>query len=214
MTAKGVSQWGRWLMWALTACVVLLPLVLAASSPLQSGREFTYITGALAGVLALSLLCVQPLLAAGFLPGLSTLQTRRWHQWLGVLLLLAVASHIVGLYLTSPDDMLDALLLRAPTPFSLYGVIALWAVVLTGLSAAMRSRIRLCGSRWFIIHRLLAVIVVASSVVHALMIDGTMDELSKMIVCLCVVLATVVAMSYLQLVSSAWYRRRRGGRSR
>lgn len=193
----------RWLLWVVSACILVVPLALAIASPLQAGRAFSYVVGAVAGVLALSLLFVQPLLAAGFLPGIRLSRERRWHRWLGVVLLAAVALHIIGLYLASPDDMLDALLLVAPTPFSLYGVIALIAVFLTGLSAAVRPRFRSAMHHWNRLHWTLTAIVVGATVVHAWMIEGTMQSLSKTITCVSVVLATVAALWSLQRATSS-----------
>lgn len=197
MPGSSMSRCSKPLLWGLTTGLVLVPVILAAMSPLQSGREFTYVIGALAGVLALSLLFVQPLLVAGFLPGLMPSMEKRWHRRLGTVLVSAVGLHILGLYLASPDDMSDALLLVAPTPFSLYGVIALWAVALLGLSAVFRSRVRLRLRLWKVVHSALALIVVTASIVHAWMIDGTMNGLSKTISCVCIAMATVAALVYL-----------------
>lgn len=193
-----MRQWIRRLLWIVAVITVVLPFWLAASSPLQAGRELAYVSGALAGVLALSLLFVQPLLAAGLLAGFGLLQERRWHRWTGIALLTAVSVHVIGLYLTSPDDMTDALLLVAPTPFSLYGVIALWALVLTAVSALVRFRRGLRLSAWNKVHSALTVIVVLSSCIHAWMIDGTMNSLSKIVTCLLVVLATAGGLIYLR----------------
>jgi len=200
MSGAVIVQWARRLLWGLSVCIVFVPFALAAASPLQAARESVYIAGALAGVLALSLLFVQPLLAAGFLPGISPSRERRWHRWLGGALLLTVALHVIGLYLASPDDMLDALLLVAPTPFSLYGVIALWAVVLIALSAILRSRARAHLAMWNRIHSLLAVIVVGSSLVHVWMIDGSMNSLSKTVTCISIALAALAATIYRQWI--------------
>jgi hypothetical protein len=43
-------------------------------------------------------------------------------------LVVAVVVHVGGLWITSPPDMIDALLLTSPTPFSAFGVIAMWAI--------------------------------------------------------------------------------------
>lgn len=203
MPGSSISRWNQPLLWGLTAGLVLVPVTLAALSPLQSGREFTYVIGALAGVLALSLLFVQPLLAAGFLSGLMPSIEKRWHRRLGVVLVSAVGLHILGLYLASPDDMSDALMLVAPTPFSLYGVIALLAVALLGLSAVIRPRLRSRLWLWKVAHSSLALIVVSASIVHAWMIDGTMNGLSKIISCVCIALATVAALVYLNRIKPA-----------
>lgn len=114
------------------------------------------------------------------------------HQWLGASLIVLVVVHVGGLYLTSPDDMLDALMLVAPTPFSLYGVIALWTLIFTAMLVALRQRLPFSVSTWKVIHNLLAVLVVVSSVVHALMIEGAMGSFSKWVLCICILVVTGV----------------------
>ena len=50
-------------------------------------------------------------------------------------LVIAVVLHVAGLWVTSPPDVIDALLFVAPTPFSNWGIIAMWALFATGLRA-------------------------------------------------------------------------------
>lgn len=178
------------LAWSGIFCLITIPLVIAVNSPLLAGRDQPYIVGGLAGVIALGILLLQPLLAAGSLPGLSLARGRRWHRRVGTVLLLAVALHIAGLYLTSPPDMIDALLLAAPTFYSLYGVIAMWGLILISLLVATRSRLRLQVRIWRIIHNALAVIVVIASVAHALMIQGAMGQVSKVVLCISVLIVS------------------------
>lgn len=186
--------------WLCLVSVIGVPLLIAATSPLQASRNVAYVIGGLSGVFALGLLLLQPLLAAGYLPGLPVVDSRRWHQWLGICIVAAVILHIVGLYLTSPDDMSDALLLVAPTPYSVYGVIGLWGVVLTALLVALRSRLRLRITTWRILHNALAVIVVLASVVHALMIDGAMGSRSKLILSVLVLIAVATVTLHLRVL--------------
>lgn len=188
------------MIWTVLACAVIAPLVVAAGSPFLASRDLVYILAGMAGIVALCLLLVQPLLAAGYLPGLRAFEARRWHRWIGSGLAIAVALHVGGLYLTSPADALDALLLVSPTPFSVYGVIGLWSVVLTVILVAARPRLGLGVTWWRIVHNGLAAIVVVSSVVHTLMIEGTMGWLSKLILCACVLGATAVATVHLRFV--------------
>lgn len=192
----------RQLLQAVCVFVILVPFTLAALSPLQSGREIEYVAGALAGVLALSLLFIQPLLAAGLLSDISLARARWWHRRVGVALVVAVAVHIAGLFLASPADMSDALLLVAPTPFSLYGVVALWALVLTVLSALVRYRRGTRVSLWNALHTTLTLVVVGASIVHAWMIEGTMNGLSKTVLCILVVLASLGTLVYLKSVTA------------
>jgi predicted ferric reductase len=160
--------------------------------------------GGLAGVVGLALLLLQPLLAAGYLPGIRAIEARRWHRWTGMALVCALFLHIAGLYLTSPPDMIDALLLAAPTVYSIFGVIGLWALVLVVILVAARSRMRLQVATWRILHNTLAVIVVVASVVHAIMIEGAMGNSTKLMLCIGVLAATGVVTVHLR-----WVRQRR-----
>lgn len=106
-----------------------------------------------------------------------------------------VVIHVAGLWITSPPDMIDALLLRSPTPFSIWGVIAMWALFATAILAALRKRLRLPPRRWRITHTLLAAVIVPGTVIHALLIQGTMQPISKAVLCLLVLAATSIAIT-------------------
>jgi len=56
--------------------------------------------------------------------------------------------------------------------------------------AAFRARLRIPPKVWRIGHTALAVVIVLGTVVHALLIEGTMEPLSKAAFCILVVLAT------------------------
>ena len=176
--------------WAALGAAILVPIAFAAASPLLQWRSAVYIAAGFAGVVAMALLLVQPLLAGGLLPGLEGLKGRRVHRYVGSLLVLAVVLHVAGLWLTSAPDVIDALLFVSPTPFSDWGVIAMWAVFAAGLIAAFRRRLRLRPRTWRLAHTALAVIVVVGSVVHAVLIEGTMETVTKVALCALVILAT------------------------
>tara|TARA_R110002020_G_scaffold34066_32_gene103928 strand:- start:6518 stop:7114 length:597 start_codon:yes stop_codon:yes gene_type:complete len=177
--------------WSLLSVAVILPIGAAVMSPLLAWRDPVYIAAGFAGVLAMAVLLVQPLLAAGFLPGLESVRGRRAHRWIGGVLVVAVAAHVVGLWITSPPDVVDALFFRSPTPFSAWGVIAMWAVFATALLAAFRRRLKLRPRAWRHAHMSLALIIVVGSIVHALLIEGTMETISKGILCAMVLAATI-----------------------
>ena len=110
---------------------------------------------------------------------------------------MAVVIHVGGLWITSPPDMIDALLFASPTPFSPFGVIAMWAIFAVALLAALRRRL---GPRtWRIAHMLLAVVIVAGSVVHAMLIEGTMETVSKAALCALVLAAAIKVMADLRV---------------
>lgn len=173
------------------ALVLLVPLVVASQSPYLAYRDPTYIVAGFAGILSLLLFLLQPLLAGGHIPGLRPRTARIWHRATGSVIVLAVVAHVGGLYLTSPPDTFDALLLVSPTPFSLYGVVALWGMIITAILVMLRRRLPLRFLHWAVLHNVLAVIIVTSTVVHALLIEGTMGPVSKSITCLAVVGTTL-----------------------
>src|ERR1700742_4249014 len=146
------------LIWAALVAAICVPIAAAAASPLLAWRGPVYILAGFAGILALGLMLVQPLLMGGYLPGLSAWRGRRAHRWIGGALVVAVVVHVAGLWITSPPDMIDALLFASPTPFSPWGVTAMWAIFAVALLAIFRRRLRL--RTWRIAHLLLAVVIV------------------------------------------------------
>jgi hypothetical protein len=169
--------------WAALVVALAVPVVVAAMSPLLAWREPIYIAGGLAGVVALGLLLLQPLLAGGYLPGITPRLGRRLHVWTGTGLVTAVVVHVGALWLTSPPDVIDALLFRSPTPFSAWGVVAMWAVFAAAMFAALRRQLGLRPMSWRLVHFALAMIIVVGSVVHAIQVDGTMGMVSKAVLC-------------------------------
>ena len=185
------------LIWAALAVAVCVPIAAAAASPLLAWRDAVYILAGFAGIVALGLMLVQPLLIAGYLPGLSAYRGRRAHHWIGGALVVAVVIHVGGLWITSPPDMIDALLFTSPTPFSPFGVIAMWAIFAVALLAALRRRLGL--RTWRIAHMSLAVVIVIGSVVHAVLIEGTMETMSKAALCALVLAAAIKVMADLRV---------------
>jgi predicted ferric reductase len=185
------------LVWAALAAAVCVPIAAAAVSPLLAWRDPVYIAAGFAGIVALALLLVQPVLIGGYLPGLSAHRGRRAHRWIGGALVVAVVIHVGGLWITSPPDVIDALLFASPTPFSAWGVIAMWAIFAVALLAALRRRLR--PRTWRIAHMLLAVAIVVGTVVHGLLIEGTMEAVSKAALCALVLAATVKVMADLRV---------------
>ncbi|GGX54571.1 hypothetical protein GCM10007385_23550 [Tateyamaria omphalii] len=165
--------------WAALAIAIAAPLVAAGFSPLLQWREGIYIASGFAGIFGMTLLLLQPLLAAGDLPHLSPARARRVHRLTGTLLLMAVLTHVIGLWITSPPDVIDALTFTSPTPFSAWGVIAMWAVFAAALMAALRKRVALRPMTWRRAHVALALIIAVGTVIHVLLIEGTMETVTK-----------------------------------
>ncbi|WFU13538.1 ferric reductase-like transmembrane domain-containing protein [Bradyrhizobium sp. CB3481] len=192
------------LIWAALAAAIGVPIAAAAVSPLLAWRDWVYILASFAGIVALSLVLVQPLLIGGYLPGLSAYRGRRTHHWIGGALVMAVVIHVGGLWITSPPDMIDALLFSSPTPFSPWGVVAMWAIFTVAMVAALRRRLGLRARTWRIVHMPLAIVIVVGGAVHAILIEGTMETVSKAVLCALVLAATAKVMVDLRV----WRRRK------
>ena len=182
------------LIWGALGLAIAIPIAVAATSPLLAWRQPIYIASGLAGVIAMTLLLVQPLLAGGYLPGLPVRRGRRIHCWIGITLVTAVVAHVAGLWVTSPPDVVDALLFRSATPFSAWGVVAMWALFGAALLALLYQRRRIRPRLWRLGHSALVAVVVAGSVVHAMLIEGTMGTASKAALCALALVATIKAL--------------------
>lgn len=180
MTLRGA------LIWVALAFAVVVPILAATQSPLLQWRDPIYIIAGFAGIVALALLLVQPLLILGALKGVPA---RRLHVCSGAGLVLAVIVHVAGLWITSPPDVIDVLLFRSPTPFSVWGAVAMWAVFVAALLAAFRKRIGL--RLWRVGHSVAVAVVITGTVVHAWLIQGAMETVTKGALCLMVLGAGV-----------------------
>ena len=189
-----VKGW-RFLIWVALALAIGVPIAFAAASEQLAWRGPIYILASFAGIIALGLVLVQPLLIGGYLPGPSAYRNRRTHQWIGGALALAVVIHVAGLWFTSPPDMIDALTFSSPTPFSPFGVITMWAVFAVALLASLRRRLGLRLRLWRFVHIPLAIVIVVAGVVHCLLIEGTMETISKAVLCALVLAATIKVLA-------------------
>jgi len=190
------------LIWAALAAAIAVPIAAAAASPQLEWRHPVYIAAGFAGIIALGLLLVQPLAVGGYLPGLSAHGRRRVHRWIGGMLVAAVVIHVGGLWITNPPDVIDALVFASPTPFSAWGVIAMWATFAAALLAALRRRLGLRPRTWRSGHTGLAVLIVVGTVVHAIQIEGTMETVSKAVLCALVLGATMKVVADLRVWSN------------
>ncbi|HEU0082636.1 MAG TPA: ferric reductase-like transmembrane domain-containing protein [Bradyrhizobium sp.] len=185
------------LIWAALAAALCVPIAAAVASPLLAWRGPLYILAGFAGILGLGLMLVQPLLAGGYLPGLPGFRGRRAHRFIGGALVVLVVIHVAGLWITSPPDMIDALLFASPTPFSPFGVVAMWAIFAVAVLAAFRRRLRL--RTWRIAHLSLAAVIVVTTVVHGMLVEGAMETVSKTALCALVVAAAIKVMADLRV---------------
>jgi len=185
------------LIWAALAAAIGVPIALTATSDLLEYRGPIYIVAGFAGIVALGLVLIQPLLIAGYLPGLPGLRGRQVHHWIGGTLAAVVVIHVVGLWITSPPDMIDALTFTSPTPFSPFGVVAMWAIFAVALLTVFRRKM---GPRaWRLVHLSLAAVIVIGGVAHAALVEGAMETMSKLALCALVLAAAIKVMAGLLL---------------
>ncbi len=177
------------LIWIPVGVVIGLPVLLAAFSPYLAFRSTTYIVAGFSGILCLSLFVLQPLLPLNTL-NIHPVRARWLHRVIGLSVVALTLIHVGGLYLTSPPDVIDALLLRAPTLFSVFGVFALWGVILTLAITIFRIRTQ----TWRIIHQTISSLVIIATAIHALQIEGAMEPVTKWVVCVAAVFATALAV--------------------
>ena len=187
------------LIWVALAAAICVPIAAAAMSPQLAWRGPIYILAGFAGIIALGLILVQPLLIAGYLPGVPAYRGRRLHHWIGGALVVAVIVHVGGLWITSPPDMIDALTFASPTPFSPFGVFAMWAIFAVAFLAVLRQRLGMSPRTWSIVHMSLVVVIVAGAVVHAMLIEGTMETMSKVALCALVIGASIKVIAGLRV---------------
>lgn len=171
-----------------------VPVALAATSPLLAWRDPVYIAACFAGIVAMALLLVQPLLAVGRMAGVSLLAGRQVHRWIGAALVLLVAIHVGGLAITSAPDVLDALTFQSPTLFSPFGVVAMAAVAAIALVTVARRRLRLRPRLWRVVHVGLAAVIVLGTSAHAVLVEGTMEPLTKTALALAVIGSLLVSV--------------------
>lgn len=195
------------LIWLAVGIAVLVPIIAAATSPLLAWRSAVYIAAGFAGIIAMALMLVQPLLTGGYIPGFTRYQARRTHQWIGAAIVAAVILHVAGLYVTSPPDVIDALVFDSPTPFSNWGVIAMWAIFVVALMVVLRDSIGLRARTWRMVHTGLVSVIIVGTVVHAVLIQGTMETVTKIALSVLLVIATLKVIADLRV-----WRNRRGGR--
>lgn len=168
------------------AVLALAAMGVAASSPLSATRDTLWAAGSLLGVAALALLPLQALLPQR--AGRSrageprSLGVSRWHRLVGLGVLAATLLHVAALYVVSPDDIGDALVLQAPT-YSRLGMISAVLLIGTVLFALARRRTGLDAANWRLIHGGLAVAIVTTAAAHALMIRGALDGPVEIALC-------------------------------
>jgi len=196
------------LIWGALLLATAIPVIAAGLSPLLAWRSPVYIVAGFAGVIGLILILLQPLLIGGYLPGLSQTRRRRLHGLTGALLVVMVIVHVAGLWITSPPDVIDALTFTSPTPFSAWGVIAMWMVFLAALLAILRRSWPWRLRSWRLAHTGAVLLVVAGTVVHALLIQGTMETVSKSLLCVLAVIALAKVIADRRVWTSGLRRRR------
>ena len=152
---------------AAAVAIVAAPVALALTDRHLAGASPALVLSTGAGVLAVSALVVQPLLARGG-------RIAR-HQVLGSVALVLVLVHVGALFAEAPDDAWFAMSPDGPTRarMALIATVALFGVVALGV---LRQRLPLAAGTWRVLHAYLAVVVLALGIGHAVLTDGALDD--------------------------------------
>jgi predicted ferric reductase len=67
----------------------------------------------------------------------------------------------------------------------------MWAILAVALMVALRQWLGLRPRTWRIAHTLLAAVIVIGTAVHSILVEGTMETVSKLALCALVFAATV-----------------------
>ncbi|MEO0543903.1 MAG: ferric reductase [Pseudomonadota bacterium] len=184
----------RLVIWMAIASAIAFALMTSARSPLLQWRDPIYQLASFAGIGALVLMIFQPLSAVGFVPGFSQRAGRRIHFFLGVAVVALVIVHVGALWVTSPPDVIDALLFVSPTQFSIWGVGAMWAIFGAALVTILRRSLSFRYRTWSRLHVALVSVAVAGTVVHIALIDGLIETVAKIAICVVVVGTLLVSL--------------------
>ncbi|MEO1532418.1 MAG: hypothetical protein AAFU72_09630, partial [Pseudomonadota bacterium] len=101
------------------------------------------------------------------------------------------------------DDTAEALVIDGAPGFAMavqwHAEYRAWEdPVSAALFAAFRRRLRLRPATWRLVHLTLSTIIIAGTVLHAMLIEGTMGLVSKAVICALVVAALVKLLVDLQ----------------
>ena len=132
--------------------------------------------GQLSGMLALTLLFTQIILAAGgsFLKkafGLKTLV--QWHRINGVLILFFACAHVF--LILAPEGLANLPIGKKFWP-EMVGSLLLWILISMVISSRYRERLKLNYNRWRAIHKPLGYLAVLLVVVHVLYVSDSFDH--------------------------------------
>ncbi|WP_375280218.1 hypothetical protein [Pseudooctadecabacter sp.] len=71
----------------------------------------------------------------------------------------------------------------SPTPFSVWGVLAMWAVFGSAVLGLLRLRGRIRWRMFRLLHLACVAVIVGGTLMHVILIDGTMEPVTKYAIC-------------------------------
>jgi DMSO/TMAO reductase YedYZ heme-binding membrane subunit len=164
---------------AVVAAVVVLaalPAGIALSSPHLAAAPGLLVLSTTAAALAVGVLAAQPWLSRRRpRPG-----RRPLHVVLGGVVAALVLAHVGALVIDDPDDAWFAMSPDGPTRarMALIATVLLAAVTVLGV---LRRRLGWSGATWRLVHGVLAALVVALGVGHAVLTDGALDGVGTVV---------------------------------
>ena len=183
--------------------VTLAPLVFAVIGVSGPGRGFWTEFSAALGFIGLSLMGLEFALVARFRSVAAPFGSDslvQFHRAVGLVALSLIAVHV---FISAPWD----LVIRpfdADTParvrWALLATLALLALI---GSSMWRTRLRLSYERWQVLHALLAVTVIVSSLMHALLVDYYLNTTWKRLLWIAMVAAFAAVLVWVRIAKPA-----------
>jgi predicted ferric reductase len=199
----------RGIVWlALFVAVAVAPLIFAAVGVAETDRGFATEFSSALGFVGVMLMGLEFALVARFRSVAAPFGTNallQFHRNMGLVGLGLVAGHVA---ISAQWDSVVSLF-DASTPWRVrFGVAA--AVALTALIATSvwRTRLRLTYEAWHRLHALLAVIVVATAMTHALLVDFYIDAIWKQVLWVWMGVGFLALLGWIRIVRPMRLRRR------
>ena len=162
----------------LVAALLLVPVVVALTSPHLANAPAARLVATATGVLALGLLVFQVVLPGRprWLVRAAGAGLMRLHRVIAIAVVGLVLAHVGALFVYSPDDTLFALSPAAPA-YSRLGVVATLCLALTVALSLGWRRLGLGRPEWRALHLALAGAILGTAFAHGFMVQGALDGL-------------------------------------
>ncbi len=157
--------------------------------------------GQMAGLLAMTLLFVQILLAAKGkllkkLFGVASLM--QWHRANGIIVSLLAVSHVI--LVLAPEGLTNLPIGKKYWP-EMVGILLLWIILSMAISSQFRQKFGLNYKRWRVIHKMLGYLAILLIVVHVLFVSDSFEHAVPRVALFTTLLGVLVSVVLSKIVT-------------